>query len=131
MTCVRNILTAIGVYWLCGWLALLLAMILPNAHTYSDTPLTAVVFGIEMQMGRALAAAIAGALVTLVATGKKPERWAFVIATLEIIGRTNFSRMPPERWYSIMKYTAILLPAATCIASAYLVAYFRSKRSDR
>jgi hypothetical protein len=74
MTGVRNILTAIGVYWLCSWLALLLAMILPNARTYSDTPLTAVVFGIEMQMGRALAAAIAGAVVTLVATGKKPER---------------------------------------------------------
>jgi hypothetical protein len=130
MTSVRNILTAIGVYWLCSWLAFALAMILPNAHTYSDTPLTAVVFGIEMEMSSALVAAISGALVTLIATGKKPERWAFVIAVLAIIRRGSFSRMPLEQWYRIMKYTAILFPVVMCIASAYLVAYFRSKHSD-
>ena len=121
----------------CDWSVLALQLGSTSARNgcsqrspYSETPLTAVVFGIEMEMGRALAAAIAGALVTLVATGKNPERWAFVIAGLEIIRRTSFSRTPPEQWYSIMKYTAILFPAAACIVSAYLVAYFCKKHSD-
>ena len=127
MTNIRNILIAIGAYWLCSWLVLPLPLILPNAHTYGDTLFTAVVFGIEMQMSRALTAAIAGTLVALVAAGTKTARWAFVVAALEIVGHLSSSKMPPEQWYSVMKYTAILFPAATCIASAYLVEYFRSR----
>ncbi len=59
MSNLRNFLLTAGLYWLSTWLAFLLFIVFPNAHVYTESPLNAIVFGMEMGMGRAVAAACA------------------------------------------------------------------------
>ncbi len=114
MANLRNFLLAAGLYYLSTWIGFLLSIVLPNAHVYSESPLNAIVFGMEMGMGRAVAAACAGVLAMLLATGRKSERWVFVIATLP--------------WFRMARYADVVFPAVLCVAATYIVVHLRNKR---
>lgn len=127
MANLRNFLLVAGLYWLSTWLAFLLFIVFPNAHVYTESPLNAIVFGMEMGMGRAVAAACAGVLAMLLATGRKSERWAFMIATLYLLRAPRFSRTT-EPWFRMAGYAEIIFPAVLCVAATFIVVYLRNKR---
>jgi hypothetical protein len=105
----------------------LLSIVFPNAHVYSESPLNTIVFGMEMGMGRAVAAACAGVLAMLLATGRKSERWAFVISALYLLRSPRFSGTL-DPWFRMARYADIVFPPVLCVAAAYIIAYLRNKR---
>lgn len=127
MANLRNFLLAVGVYWLSTWIAIPLSIAFPNAHVYGESPLKAVLFGMELEMGRAVAAACAGVIVALLAAGNKPEWWALVVAVLYLIRPARFTgQLAP--WYRIVRSTTLIFPALLCLAAAFIVGHFYGKR---
>ena len=130
MATLRNFLIAVGLYYLSTWLAIPLSMVFPNAHVYGESPLDAIVLGAELGMGRAVAAACAGILVMLLVTGRKSERWAFVVAALYLILiRHSRSSGQLGAWDRMVFDVDIVFPAVLCVAAAYIVAHLQKKRT--
>jgi hypothetical protein len=93
--------------------------------------LDAIAMGVMDSMGRAIAAALAAATVTLSATSKKPYRWAFVVAILYIVkAPTQHWHVSPTAWGRLWQTVNVLWPALACLVVAIIIAKLRSKWSD-
>ena len=76
--------------------------------------------GAMTSMGRSVAAIIAGLLVTFAASGRKPERWAFVVALLYVIDAPvrHHWHLGPTAWDRIWQTSDLLFSAFACAAAA-------------
>jgi hypothetical protein len=133
MSKVRNILISFGVFWLSVWMAVPLTWLsgkLNDRIIYGDSALEAIAMGMMTSLGRAFAAILAGAVVTLIVAGRKPERWAFVIAILYVIDAPvrHHWHLPPTGWDRLWQSVDLLFPAIVCIAAAFMTARFRRPR---
>jgi len=131
--CLKNILNAVGSYWLSTWAAAPLGALIQkfnNGVIYGDSILAAILLGVVLSLGRALAAAAAGICVTLVADGKKSEFWAIIPAALYAtrLFRNNW-QVPPTMWDHVMISVDRFFPAIVCVTVAFLVARFRRVRT--
>ena len=130
MSWVRNLLISIGAYWLSDYPGVLMSWVfakVSNGITYGDSVVAAIAMGIMESMGPAVCAAFGGTIVTLSATGAKPQRWALIVAMLYVIGsspRFHWYR-PPTTWDRIAQVTGLAWPAVACIAAATLIAHMR------
>ena len=84
--------------------------------------------GVMTSVGRTIAAIVAGALVTLVASGRKPERWALVVAALYVLHAPRFHwEGPPTAFDRLWQCVNLLFPALACIVAAGVTARFRNR----
>jgi hypothetical protein len=130
MTKVQNILISFGVFWLSLSMVVPLAWLfgkLNDRVIYGDGVLDAIAMGFMTSLGRDFAAILAGVLVTLTVAGRKPERWAFIIAVLYVGDAPvhNHWHLPPTGWDRLWQGADLLFPAIACIAAAFLTAKFR------
>lgn len=97
---------------------------------YGDGVLDAIAMGVMTSLGRTLAAIVAGALVTLTAAGRKPERWALIVATLYAIDQPvrYHWRLPPTAWDRLWWSVHLLSPAIACIAAAFITARLQQNK---
>jgi hypothetical protein len=133
MTRVRNVLISFGVFWLSVWMVVPLAWLfgkLNNGIIYGDSVLAAIAMGVMTSLGRAFAASVAGGLVTLTAAGRKPERWAFIIAILYVVDAPvrRHWHLPPTGWDRLWQSVDLLFPAIVCVAAAFMTVRFRRAR---
>jgi len=132
MTRVQNILISCGVFWLSLYTLLPLAWIfgkLNDRIIYADGVLDAIAMGIMTSLGRSAAAALAGVIVSLTVTEKKPHRWAFLVAILYVVAapvRYHWNS-PATQWDRLWQGINLVFPAIICIASAFLTTKFRRK----
>lgn len=131
---VRNLLIALVAFWLSVWAATLLAWLfgrLSSGVIYGDGVLDAIAMGVMTSMGRAVAAALAAAIVTLSAAGPKPERWAFLVAILYVVDASRMHwHLPPRAWDRLWQSVDLLWPALACAVVAVIIARLRHKWSD-
>jgi hypothetical protein len=123
MPVIRNILASFGAFWLSLRTVAPLVWLfgkLNDRIIYDDSVLEAVAMGAMTSMGRSVAAIIAGLLVTFTASGRKPERWAFVVATLYVIDAPvrHHWHLGPTAWDRIWQTSDLLFPAFACVAAA-------------
>jgi len=123
MPVVQNILISFGAFWLSLWMVVPLSWLFGKLDVriiYGDSVLEAIAMGAMTSMGRSVAAIIAGLLVTFAASGRKPERWAFVIASLYVIDAPVRHRwqLGPTAWDRIWQISDLLFPAFACVAAA-------------
>jgi hypothetical protein len=129
---VQNILISCGVFWLSAWMVVPLAWIFGKLNEriiYGDGVLDALAMGIMTSLGRSSAAALAGVIVSLAVAGRKPERWAFLVAVLYIVAvpaRFHWNS-PATQWDRLWQGINLVFPAIVCIASAFLTVKFRHK----
>jgi hypothetical protein len=130
--CLKNILIAVGAYWLSTWAVGPLGMLfgkITDHIIYGDSILAAILMGVMLSLGRSVAAAAAGICVTLVADGKNPEFWAIIPTALYAtrLFRYHFA-IPPTAWdhmeVSVEKY----FPALACLTAAFIVGRLRRIR---
>ena len=134
MTRIRNIFICFGVFWVSVWLVVPLAWQfskLTDGIVYGDGVLNAIAMGIMSSLGRSFAAMLAAAAVTLTIAGRKPERWAFIIAILYVVDAPVRHRwnLPATGWDRLWESVDLLFPAIVCVASAFITARFRRARS--
>jgi hypothetical protein len=132
MATIRNFLLCVGVLLLSGWLATLFFPIshLTDGISHDENVIGAIATGFLDSLPQLFATAIAGACVTLTAIGRKPERWAFVVAILYVVSHFLTSRwsVPPAGWWMrTYQWAALLSPAIACVAAATITGRFRSK----
>jgi hypothetical protein len=125
-SCLKNILIAVGSYWLSTWAVVPLGMLfdkISNHITYGDSLLAAILMGVMLSLGRAVAAVAAGICVTLLADGKHPEFWAIIPSVLYAtrLFRYHF-HTTPTTWDYVFVNVEKFFPAVVCIAAAILVA---------
>jgi hypothetical protein len=132
---VRNILISFGVFWLSLWVAGVLGWWplgkLNDGIVYGDGVLSALAMGMMSSMHRTLAAALAGALVTVVVASRKPALWALIVAALYIVAAPvrHHWGYPATSWDRFWQSVDLVFPAVACIAAAVLTAHLRAKRS--
>jgi hypothetical protein len=132
MTRVQNILISCGAFWLSLYMILPLAWIfgrLNDRIIYGDGVLDAIAMGTMTSLGRSCAAALAGAIVCLTVAGKKPERWAFLVAILYVVAapvRYHWNS-PATQWDRLWQGINLVFPAFICVASAFLTMRCRRK----
>jgi hypothetical protein len=124
--CLKNILIAVGSYWLSTWAVVPLGMLfgkITDHIIYGDGILAAVFMGVMLSLGRSVAAAAARICVTLVADGKNPEFWAIIPSVLYAtrLFRNHFHASPTS-WEYVWVCVDKFFPAVVCIAAAFLVA---------
>jgi hypothetical protein len=129
----KNIVTAVGLYWLSFLLAVPLSMLVDkiNRHiTYDESALEAILMGVVLSLGLAIAAGAAGVCLVLIAEGRHPEIWAIIPAALYaarplhshfVTGPTNWDRL----WIGAERY----FPAVACLGAALLFARARRART--
>jgi hypothetical protein len=133
MTRLRNVLISLGVFWLSLWIVVPLAWLfgkLNNGIIYGDSVLAAIGMGVMTSLGRAVAASVAGWIVTVTAAGRKPEHWAFIVAILYVVDapvRYHW-HLPPTGWDRLWLSVNFLFPAIVCIATAFITVRFRRAR---
>jgi len=132
MSWVRNLLVSFGAYWLSLEISVVFAWLflsLTNGIVYRQSVLSAIAMGLWISMGRAVAAAFAGALVTFLAASKRPERWAFVVAILYVVDSQwrHHWYLPPTAWDRVWQGVDLLWPAIACVAAALVTARLRQK----
>jgi hypothetical protein len=123
MPMARNILISFGAFWLSVWTLTPLVWLsskLNNKIIYGDSVLEAIAMGAMTSMGRSVGAIIAGLLVTFTVDGRKPERWAFVVAALYVIDVPvrHHWHLGPTPWDRIWQTADLLFPALACIGAA-------------
>jgi hypothetical protein len=128
MAYVRNILVSFGVFWLSLWVAPVLGWPLDkltNRITYTDTIFDALALGVINSLDRALAAILAGVLVTVVVKGRKAELWAVIIAGLYLLNAPRYHHLgPTTSWDRTWQDVAVVFPAIACVAAAAIAAHF-------
>jgi len=131
---VRNLLITLGAFWLSLHVVVLFALLfgrLNRGVIYGDGVLDALAMGVMTSMGRAVAAALAAALVTLAVDAKKPERWAFTVAILYVANAfTQSWGMPPTAWDRLWHGADVLWPALVCLVVAVVTARLGRKWGD-
>jgi hypothetical protein len=85
--------------------------------------------GFNDRNGRALAAALAGALVTAFVISPKPQLWAFVAAAMYIVHPPVHSHwvLPPTSRDRLGQAVDSLWPAIVCVVAACIVARSRPR----
>ncbi len=126
---VRNLLISIGAYWLSyqpiGLVAWLTGKV-TGGIIYGDSVFSAVAMGTMESMGRAVCAALGGAIIVLAANGAKPQRWAFVVALLYVASPPRYHWLrPPTAWDRVYQGAYLLWPAVVCVVVATLIARLR------
>jgi len=135
MSVIRNALISLGAFWLSLWAAWIFQLPsydkLINAVVRDETVLTAVAMGVLSSTGRTLAAILAGILVTLIVSGRKPELWALIVAVLYVVDAPvrHHWGYPATAWDRLWQSVDLVFPAVSCLIAALLTAYFRRKRS--
>lgn len=134
MATIRNFLICVGVLALSGRLAILFFPIshLTDGISHDENVIGAISTGFLESLPWLFATAIAGVCVTLTAIGRKPERWAFVIAVLYVASHlaTSHWSVPPAGWWMrTYEWAALLSPPIACVATAIITGRFR-KKSD-
>jgi hypothetical protein len=132
MATIRNFLLCVGVLVLSGWLAILFFPIshLTDRISHDQDVAGAIAMGFMESLPWLLATAIAGVCITLTAIGRKPERWAFVVAILYVASHllnTRWSSPPTGWWIRTYQWAALLSPAIACVAAAIITARFRDR----
>ncbi len=123
--CLKNILIAVGSYWLSTWVVVPLGMLfgkITNHIIYGDSVLAAISMGVMLSLERSVAAAAAGICVTLVADGKNPEFWAIIPSVLYAMRLFRYHfYASPTTWEYVSLHVEKFFPAVACIAAAFLV----------
>jgi hypothetical protein len=131
---VRNLVITLGVFWLSLQIVVLFTWLfgrLSNGVIYGDGVLDAIAMGVMDSIGRAMAAALAAATVTLSATSQKPHRWAFVVAILYVVrAPTQHWHVSPTAWDRLWQSVNVLWPALVCVVVGVITAKLRRKWSD-
>jgi hypothetical protein len=93
--------------------------------------LNAIAMGMMSSLGRSFAAMLAAAPVTLTIAGRKPERWAFIIAILYVVDAPvrHHWNLPATGWDRLWQSVDLLFPAIVCVAAAFITARLRRARS--
>jgi hypothetical protein len=131
---VRSLLISLGAFWLSLQVAIPLAYLfgkLTSGIIYIDSIFNTIAMGVMTSMGRAVAAALAAAIVTLSAASQKPERWAFLVAILYLAkSPTMHWHLPPTTSDRLWQGAGVLWLALACIAVAIVTARLRRKWGD-
>jgi len=130
----QKLLITLGAFWLSLQTVVLLAWIFGKLNTgviYGDGVLDAIAMGIMTSMGRALAAAFGTVLVMRSVGSPKPERWAFIVAFLYVLGTAIRLLLhwhsPPRRWYLWSQGVDLFWPAIVSITAAAVTAHLQRK----
>lgn len=131
---VRNLLITLGAFWLSLQGMVLFVWLfgrLDSGIIYGDSVPDAIAMGMMTAMGRAVAAALAAAIVTLAVASQKPERWAFIVAILYAAkAPTMHWQVPPRAWDRLEQSVDVLWPALACAVVAIITARLRNKWGD-
>ncbi len=129
----QNFLISFGVFWLSllpvGFLAGVFQK-LDDGIRYGDSLYSAIAMGVMTSLGQTVAAILAGVLVTLAVSSRKPERWALVVATLYVVDApVSFHwGAPPMLFHRLWQSVTVLFPAVACVAAAAITARLRRSR---
>jgi|GEM_PF-1148789 hypothetical protein len=126
MAWAKNLLISIGAYWLSSQLVGLVAWPFAKINSgivYGGSIVSAIAMGMMTGMGRAVCAAFGAAIVTLLITGAKPQRWAWVVALLYVVAskpHIHWTRSPTswDRWW---QGADLLWPAILCLVVAAII----------
>ena len=127
----RNLLISCGAFWFSLQFVKLLALLSGRAGaviTYRDGVGGAIAMGVMMSMGRAVCAAIGGAIVSFAAIGSKPHRWAAVVALLYLIASRPHFFFLDAKWYHWLHEAALFWPPVLCLVVAALIGRMQSTR---
>lgn len=135
MSRIQNVLTSFGAFWASLWIARLLGAApdkLINAVIRDETVLSALAMGVLSSMGRSLAAALAGILVTLLIAGRKSWLWALIVAVLYVIDAPvrHHWGYPATGWDRLWQSVDLVFPAIACITAALIIARLRGKKRN-
>ena len=124
----QNFLISFGVFWLSLLPTSSFQRLNDGIRYYGDSLYSGIAMGVMTSVGRTIAAIVAGALVTLVASGRKPERWALVVAALYVLHAPRFHwEGPPTAFDRLWQCVNLLFPALACIVAAGVTARFRNR----
>ena|SRR5438874_1917775 len=128
----QNFLISCGIFWLSLLLTGRLVRFfrwLNDGVIYGDSLYSGIAMGMSMSMGPTVAAILAGVLVTLAVSSRKPERWALVVAALYIVGAPwSFHwKAPPTAFDRLVQGAALLFPALACVVAAAITARLRNR----
>jgi hypothetical protein len=126
----QNLLIAFGVFWLSLLPVGLLAGFFSKLNEgirYGDSLYSGIAMGVMTSLGRAVAAVLAGVLVTLAVSSRKPERWALVLAALYVVDApVSFHwEGTPMLFDRLWQSVSLLFPAVACLAAAAITARLR------
>jgi len=134
MSKIQKLLISFGVFWASLWVAAVLAQPLgklTDRIVYRDGVLDALAMGIMSSIGRAIAAAFAGAVITFVVPNRKPESWALVIAALYLVASPvrHHWGSPATTWDRLWQGVDLLFPAVACVGAAVVSARLHRRRA--
>jgi hypothetical protein len=132
---IQNVLTSFGAFWASLWIARLVGAApdkLINTVIRDETVLSALAMGVLSSMGRSLAAALAGILVTLVIAGRKSWLWALIVAVLYVVDAPvrHHWGYPATGWDHLWQSVDLSFPAIACIVAAIITARLRSRNPN-
>jgi hypothetical protein len=128
----QNFLISFGVFWLSllplGLLGGLFQK-LSDGIRYGDSLYSGIAMGVMTSLGRTVAAILAGILVTLAVSSRKPACWGLVVATLYVVDApVSFHwEAPPMAFDRVWQSVNLLFPAVACIAAAVVTARLRNR----
>jgi hypothetical protein len=126
----QNFLVSFGVFWLSVLPVGLLSGFfqkLNDGIRYGDSLYSGIAMGVMTSLGRTVAAIIAGVLVTLAVSSRRPERWALVIAALYVVDApVSFHwEGTPMLFDRLWQSVSLLFPAVACLAAAAITVRLR------
>jgi hypothetical protein len=135
MSKVQNILISFGVFWLSLWVVRALGWPLGKLNdgvVYGDGVLAALAMGVVSSMSRTLAAALAGVVVTVGVSGRKPALWALIVAALYVVDAPvrHHWGYPATSWDRLWQSVDLIFPAVMCIVTAVVTARVQGHRSN-
>jgi len=122
MSQLRNLLIALGTFWLSLWVARWLEGPLGSLNdgiVYGAGLLSAVAMGFVSSLARTAAAALAGTLVSFAVDGRQ-YAWALVVAVLYVVDapvRHHWGD-PATLWDRVSQGVDLLFPAVVCVLAA-------------
>jgi hypothetical protein len=129
MSWIQKTLISFGVFWLSLWIAPVVGWPLDKLTsriTYTDTVLNGFALGITNSLDRTIAAILAGILVTLVVSGRKPQLWACIVAVLYFLTAPRYHwAVTATGWDRLWQSVSAVFPAVACVAAAFIVASLR------
>jgi zinc transporter ZupT len=126
----QNLLISFGVFWLSllplGILGGLFHK-LTDGIRYGDSLYSGIAMGVMTSLGQTVAAILAGILVTLAVSSRKPTWWAVIVAALYVVDApVSFHwEAPPMMFDRVWQSVNLLFPAGACIAAAVATARLR------
>lgn len=126
----RNLLISIGAFWISRQPVVLFAWLVGKVNTgimYGDSFVAALGLGVMNGMGRAICAGLGAAVVAFWATGRRPHRWALVVALLyAVAARPHYHYVrPTTNWDRISQTADVLWPAVVCLLVAAVIGWKR------